>query len=690
MDAKPDFGDADADIIARNLRKSSNNRLNLLTSGTMARAVFGFCDIRAFTDTTECLREEVMPFVNRVARLLHAVARRYGGSAGGSAGDAFLLTWPATICGDRGRNGGGSGGSIGGSNSSGGAGRGGGGAGGTGGAGGSSGSSSASLSAGASSSGGGGGGGGSGRGAESVATAADHALLSFLRVIVEMERQQDYICQFSVSAMSRVCQRMPDYKARMGFGLHVGWAVQGAIGSDKKIDTSFMSPHVGLVEFLEACTKTYGVPLLMSKAFYQQLSANAQAQCRLVDVVQRAPHDPPLHIYAYACDFFKRVTPASDTSELQPFDSGGSSQRQQQQPPASAPLNITLPRLTVLVNFGGGGGAMDLGAQKERVGQYLRLRRASSMNGCVGQYLRLRRASSMNVVNPSLAWSETVMSGALNRPSVTHHLRNSVVGEVAPFDLGVQRTRTPSPRDTSHDLSISAPDTPLIPPVGEVGEVAPFDLDVQRPRTPTPRDADNYGPAVCNPSISADTAGRVMSEAMTVPPAIEFRRQPSVDLGPPPQRSFVFSLPPPERSSVLSLPPPELGPLRRSFVFSLPPPERSFVFSLPPPEMSFVFSLLPPEPSSWLSDPDLRWIRGEHTPETRAQWAAVMAAYVRGDWAAALPLAHAFDARFGGRDGPCTHLLRVLRAGRPRDWAGHRLLYAWLRDWAGHRLLYAW
>ena len=32
--------------------------------------------------------------------------------------------------------------------------------------------------------------------------------------------------------------KMPNYKVDMGFGLHVGWNIEGAIGSNFKIDAS--------------------------------------------------------------------------------------------------------------------------------------------------------------------------------------------------------------------------------------------------------------------------------------------------------------------------------------------------------------------------------------------------------------------------------------------------------------------
>lgn len=54
------------------------------------------------------------------------------------------------------------------------------------------------------------------------------------------------------------------YRVRMGFGLHVGWAIEGAIGSEFKIDASYLSPNVNMSARLEGMTKIYGVPLLLT------------------------------------------------------------------------------------------------------------------------------------------------------------------------------------------------------------------------------------------------------------------------------------------------------------------------------------------------------------------------------------------------------------------------------------------
>lgn len=61
--------------------------------GKKVIAIYGFCDIRNFTDTTEVLQENVMIFVNEIAHIVHEIASEYCGSANKNIGDAFLLIW---------------------------------------------------------------------------------------------------------------------------------------------------------------------------------------------------------------------------------------------------------------------------------------------------------------------------------------------------------------------------------------------------------------------------------------------------------------------------------------------------------------------------------------------------------------------------------------------------------------------
>jgi class 3 adenylate cyclase len=85
------FGEAGSEIIAKNIE--NHGAVNAVLSGKKIVAIFGFCDIRNFTDATEVLQTKVMNFVNEIAAIVHGVVNRCAGSANKNIGDAFLLVW---------------------------------------------------------------------------------------------------------------------------------------------------------------------------------------------------------------------------------------------------------------------------------------------------------------------------------------------------------------------------------------------------------------------------------------------------------------------------------------------------------------------------------------------------------------------------------------------------------------------
>ena len=85
------FGDAGAEIIGENMKSGGN--INAMVPGRKMYAIFGFCDIRQFTDATEVLQEGIMEFVNSIAKIVHMEVAMHGGSANKNIGDAFLLVW---------------------------------------------------------------------------------------------------------------------------------------------------------------------------------------------------------------------------------------------------------------------------------------------------------------------------------------------------------------------------------------------------------------------------------------------------------------------------------------------------------------------------------------------------------------------------------------------------------------------
>ena len=64
-----------------------------MVPGRKTYCIFGFCDIRNFTDATEVLQEGVMVFVNEIAKIVHSLVDHYSGAANKNIGDAFLLVW---------------------------------------------------------------------------------------------------------------------------------------------------------------------------------------------------------------------------------------------------------------------------------------------------------------------------------------------------------------------------------------------------------------------------------------------------------------------------------------------------------------------------------------------------------------------------------------------------------------------
>lgn len=70
------------------------------------------------------------------------------------------------------------------------------------------------------------------------------------------------------------------------FALHMGWTVQGAIGSDhSKIDASYLSPNLQFAYRLEELTSFYDMQILLSEPLYNLMSLKARNTLRKIDVI---------------------------------------------------------------------------------------------------------------------------------------------------------------------------------------------------------------------------------------------------------------------------------------------------------------------------------------------------------------------------------------------------------------------
>ena len=232
------FGTAGAEIIAKSL--SDIGELDPMVPGQRVHAIFGFCDVRDFTFATEGLQQDVMLFVNKIAAITHRHVVDSGGAPNKNIGDAFLFVWKL-----------------------------------------------------ASSK--------SGSRCLLQKHLFDGALLSMQKIIVEIRQLGSLAAFLQGETDDDAAWRstLENFKVTLGFGLHTGWAIEGSIGSKVKIDASYLSPHVNLASRLEAATKRYRVPLLMSEAFVSGLTGSIQKCCRKADRVTFKGSSEPMTIFHY-------------------------------------------------------------------------------------------------------------------------------------------------------------------------------------------------------------------------------------------------------------------------------------------------------------------------------------------------------------------------------------------------------
>lgn len=269
------FGAAGADIIGKNM---GSGELDPMLPGKKITAIYGFCDIRQFTDTTECLQEEVMVYVNKLGDIMHTGTHHYYGMANKNVGDAFLLSWklcdgelacfsrftdapcepdrvhvnqaitcpPNPGAGTRPRR-------------------------------------------------------------VTPTEMADSALTAFLKCLIDLDNANTDGSLTEYLRNEAVVRRFgPDFRIKMGFGMHVGWAVEGAIGSRFKIDATYISPHVEMADRLEAGSKMFGTPINVSHWLAALVSPGARRFLRKMDRISVRGVDTPLTVYTFDVTVMKR------------------------------------------------------------------------------------------------------------------------------------------------------------------------------------------------------------------------------------------------------------------------------------------------------------------------------------------------------------------------------------------------
>lgn len=236
------FGEAGSTIIAKNMAQSKGD-VDPMIPGKRQLCIFGFCDIRQFPDVTEVLEHDIMFFVNGIAAIVHQHVDEYLGATNKNLGDVFVLVWKfpeEIITKDKNKN--------------------------------------------------------------KVLIAShpfipqfsDLAVISYIKIISEINTNTEIL---KWNDYQPILNKLPNFKVKMGFGMHFGWGIEGAIGSEYKIDASYLSPNVNLASRLCAATKQYGVWMLISQQVHNLLSEKMKRVMRKLDRVTFKGSAEPMDIF---------------------------------------------------------------------------------------------------------------------------------------------------------------------------------------------------------------------------------------------------------------------------------------------------------------------------------------------------------------------------------------------------------
>lgn len=130
-----------------------------------------------------------------------------------------------------------------------------------------------------------------------VEVLADHAMIGYCKIIAEINRNKGTLGYRTEPLLQP--EDGTEFKVRMGFGLHAGWAIEGAVGSIYKVDATYLSPHVNMAARLETSSRQYGVPLLASHFVQELMSEIGQSKLRRLDIVTVKGSEVPISIFTY-------------------------------------------------------------------------------------------------------------------------------------------------------------------------------------------------------------------------------------------------------------------------------------------------------------------------------------------------------------------------------------------------------
>ena len=126
---------------------------------------------------------------------------------------------------------------------------------------------------------------------------ADKALIATVKMTAELRRAVQFAQYFRRPALYQKFGQ--NQRPQLSFGLHVGWTIEGAIGSEFKIDAGYMSPHCQIAYRVQELCELYSMQIIVAESLYNIMSLKARHTLRKIDVISMKEFKEPMGIYTF-------------------------------------------------------------------------------------------------------------------------------------------------------------------------------------------------------------------------------------------------------------------------------------------------------------------------------------------------------------------------------------------------------
>jgi hypothetical protein len=135
-----------------------------------------------------------------------------------------------------------------------------------------------------------------------------------VKIVSEIRRVSELA---SFSKRPEIVKRFGNnYRPMLTFALHMGWTIEGAIGSESKIDACYLSPNKTISERIEDLTHYYDMQILVTESLYNLMSLKARNTLRKIDVITMNESKEPRGIYTFDLSFNNHDSNVPDDHEI--------------------------------------------------------------------------------------------------------------------------------------------------------------------------------------------------------------------------------------------------------------------------------------------------------------------------------------------------------------------------------------